>query len=142
MNTNALAARALAIAIPLIIASCNESQEEIVPGDPKPVAEEAKPIQPAADYASPEATVKTLIAACADKDKAALAACFSESSEGEFRPIIEQTATDEMWNEFFDLFKGATVTGSDGDKVNVKLTKRDETIGLKKEGDVWKIMGF
>ena len=140
MKTNALAARAFAIAIPLIIASCNEGQQDPAPEDPKPVAEE--PAKPAADYSSPEATVKTLIDACAKKDKAAVAACFSKSSEGEFRPIIEQTASDEMWTEFFDLFKGAKVTGSDGDKVSVKLTKRDETIGLKKEGDIWKVMGF
>jgi len=139
MKTNAFAARAIAIAIPLIIASCNEGQQDPAPEDPKPVAEPAKP---AADYSSPEATVKTLIDACANKDKAAVAACFSKSSEGEFKPIIEQTASDEMWTEFLDLFNGAKVTGSDDDTVNVKLTKRDETIGLKKEGDEWKVMGF
>ena len=128
-----------------MITACDLKSKKARDEGPEPAvgAEAPAPAaKPAADYSSPEATVKTLIKACADQDKAAVAACFSKSSEGEFRPIIEQTASDEMWTEFFDLFKGAELTGSDGDKVDVKLTKRDETIGLKKEGDEWKVMGF
>jgi NAD(P)-dependent dehydrogenase (short-subunit alcohol dehydrogenase family) len=141
MKRNALAIRALAIATPFAIAACDVAIEGSLDEDTEIPVEAAAPA-PAADYSSPEATVRTLIKACAEKDKAAVAACFSKAGEGEFRPIIEQTASDEMWTEFFELFNGAAVTGSDGDKVDVKLSKRDEQINVAKEGGDWKVMGF
>jgi len=142
MKTNAFAARAIAIAIPLIMVSCNKGQQEPAPDGPEPAAEPAAPAKPAADYSTPEATIKTLIAACTAKDKAGLSACFSKTSEGEFKSIVEQTATDEEWTEFFDFFKGATITGSDGPKVAVTPTKHAAEITLAKEGSDWKVMGF
>lgn len=137
--------RTIALTIPLLITGCNEDPKAPEADGPKPAAEPAapaEPAKPAADYSTPEATIKTLIAACAAKDKAGLSACFSKASEGEFKSIVEQTATEEEWTEFFEFFKGATITGSEGPKVAVKLTKRDEEITLAKEGSDWKVMGF
>lgn len=94
------------------------------------------------DFSSAKATITTLIKACAAGDKATLAACFSRDCEGEFKGIAEQTADDEMWQSFFEFFAGATITGAEGDVVNVKLTARDEQISLKEEGGKWRVVGF
>lgn len=95
-----------------------------------------------ANFSSPEATVATLIQACAAGDKTTLGACFAEDCEKEFKPLADPSGEDEMFRSFFDFFQGAEITGSEGSVVNVKLSARDEQIHLKKEDGKWKIVGF
>lgn len=145
--------RSMALVAPILLAGCRGKDAQPAPeppaapapatapapAPPVPAAAETKA---AAGHASPEATVNTLIKACAARDKAAVAACFAKTAEGEFKRIVDLTAPDDEWNGLFEFFRGATVTGASGDVVAVKLTTRDEEINLVKEGAAWKVAGF
>jgi hypothetical protein len=138
------AMRTLCAAATIWIAACGDDQGDD-PGGPATTAgghaaEPAAPVTP--DHSTPESAVRTLIAACAAGDKAGVAACFSKASEGEFKPLVEQTADEETWADFFDFFKGAEVTGSEDGMVRVTLVDRDEEIELVEEDGAWKVVGF
>ena len=108
-----------------------------------------KPEGPAASgsFDSPEATIKTLIAAAIARDLDLLSQCFSGEAPGEFGAIVNKTASDEELDSFAEFFTGAKITGSqtvEEDKavVDVKLTSRDEKISLVKTADGWKVLDF
>jgi hypothetical protein len=98
------------------------------------------------DLSTPEATVKTLIAASEAKDKDNLSACFSKNAAGEFQSIVNKTLTDKQLNELKIFFTGAIITSShlEGNNavVSLKLNSREENIALAKEGEQWLILDF
>jgi hypothetical protein len=102
----------------------------------------------APDLSTPERTVQAFLAAIERADGAALAACFSDSAEGEFADVRAQRLDADDWREWQDLFRGATLgevrTGvSPGvAHASLKLRERDETLHLVRERDGWRITGF
>jgi hypothetical protein len=118
-----------------------EPAAENTGGDEAPAAESE-------DFSTPAGTVEVFILACIAKDADLLSRCFSENAEGEFKPIVVKTASDEDLEELKAMFEGASVgettMSPDGATASVKvnLAEGDEKIKLAREGDVWKIIGF
>lgn len=117
------------------------------PAEESKTAEEA-PAAESEDFSTPAGTVEIFILACIDKNEDLLSRCFSENAEGEFKPVVLKTASDEDLEELKAMFEGASAgeTAMDADgttaSVEVNLADGKETIKLAREGDVWKIIGF
>lgn len=115
---------------------------------PETAGAEESPAAESEDFSTPAGTVEVFILACVGKDADLLSRCFSENAEGEFKPIVVKTASDEDLEELKAMFEGASVgettMGADGATASVKvnLAEGNENIKLVREGDVWKIVGF
>jgi hypothetical protein len=103
----------------------------------------------AGSFGSPEDAVKSFISAANAKDAEALSKCFSSTCQGEFKKLLNKTASAEDLAELAEMFKGASVgeakTEGNSSKVEVKLPEHprgSEKLDVVKEGDAWKIQGF
>jgi hypothetical protein len=114
-----------------------------------------KPAQRRAEgpFATPEATVKTFLAAAAAKDPGMLAKCFAENAEEEFAAIREQKLAAKDLEEIAAMFGAGRVlsaaTAGDGKSATVRIAMRrggeesEEEISLAPdEHGEWKIVGF
>lgn len=108
-----------------------------------------QPTATKADFSTPEATVKTMIAAVTANDADVLSATFSPQAEGEFEDVRMKTLSRDDWAEFKRMFDGAQVLETfinpdtpDEAVVRVQLKEGEERIHLAKEGSNWRIRGF
>lgn len=140
--------RVLCLLSLVAMVGCGSSTTEPV-ADPEPA--DAGKGEAADRWSTPEGAVKTFIAAAAEEDVDLLSQSFSADSEGEFRSLVEKTATAEMLGELKEMFAEATVTstraGEDGTTASVKVrlprsSREEETLYMVKEGDDWKVRGF
>ena len=102
-----------------------------------------------ADFTSPEAVVKTMIAAIDARDADLLSKCFSSEAKGEFTALREKRVSESDWVEMKRMFDGALVGETflrpdDPNRavVSVQLKSRAERISVVKEGRGWGIVGF
>jgi len=138
----------------LVLGACTKPEAEVAhPDGAPPAVDEGRPTMAEApcDFCRPEAAVQTFISACAKKDTALLARCFSADAEKEFSAIVDGTASEKDLGELQEMFDGAEVgeaaIGADAETatVRVNLTLEDrpnEDLKLVKEGEEWKIQGF
>lgn len=140
----------------LVLGACTKPEAEVAHPDTAPAAEgedEGRPTMAEApcDFCRPEAAVQTFISACADKDAALLARCFSADAEGEFSAIVEGTASEKDLDELHEMFDGAEVAeaaiGAEAETATVRVNltmegRPNEDLKLVKEGEEWKIQGF
>ncbi|MBK9385098.1 MAG: hypothetical protein IPN34_09820 [Planctomycetes bacterium] len=96
----------------------------------------------AADHSSPEKAVATLIAACARGDKAAVGACFHPEAAGEFKSLLDGSVSEKDFRGLCEMFAGARVLLVEGEAVKVQLSKREETLAMKQDGEAWKVLDF
>ncbi len=108
------------------------------------------PAPVAADFSTPEGTVKAFFKGCADRDLEAISRCFSKDAAGEFRVIIDKTATAKELDELYKMFKDASIAGTKriGEEradVGVLLPNHPrgkETLSLLNRDGTWKILDF
>ena len=107
----------------------------------------APPPTPAADFSTPTAAVKTLLAAAAAGDTATVSQCFAANADREFAPLMDHSATPMQFQEFADFLTDASV-GTERVAVNggsalvaIALRTRDEEIRLTRSDNAWKIVG-
>jgi TPR repeat protein len=120
-------------------------------GGEAPVAMAPDPVQATAkpDFSTPQAALRTFFRACDARDAKLLSQCISIHAQGEFEPLLNQTAPPKLIDALQAMFKGATITGTDtageaGYILLVKLPARgdEEAIELHKDKDGWKILDF
>jgi hypothetical protein len=124
----------LALLAPLLLMSC--SKEEPAP------AGGGAPATAAVDRSSPTKGALALIAACARGDQAAVGACFHPEAAGEFRSLLDGSVAEKEFQGLCAMFQGASVLGAEGDRVQVKLATREESLAMKQDGDAWKVLDF
>ena len=89
------------------------------------------------DLSTPRSAAESFFDACAAQDRELLAECFSKGAEGEFRVLIDKTATAESLAELKEMFRGAEVVEEkiDGDRARVRVSlkwkgREEETLRL------------
>lgn len=130
--------RHYALALAIVLAGCGKEE-------PKPAPNAGA----SGKFATPDATIKTLVAACKAKKKEDVAACFAKDAEGEFQKLRKLEIPEGEWVEVFgDLGAFEVVKVNQADKssstatVEVTFKSKKEEIHMVKEGNDWKIQGF
>ena len=101
------------------------------------------------DFSTPGSAARSFFEACASRDRDRLAECFSASAEGEFKPIVDKSASDESLAELSEMFREAEVVEEkiDGDRARVRVSlkwegRKEETLYMVREQGRWVISGF
>ena len=100
-------------------------------------------------FETPTQAAESFCSAAQKKDLEALSQCFSSSCEGEFKTLVDKSASSKSLDELSEMFKEATVKSEkiqeNSARVEVSLPnhrRKKETLNLVKEDGAWKISGF